>query len=74
MIERFMQFIALPEQQAMFTEKRGYLTGNTKAQPKVDAVVAKFLATLDTAVPQNHEWWAKNLDAVSQRYIAWQSK
>lgn len=72
--EKFLQFVALPEQQATFTELRGYLTGNTKAKPRVDALVVKFLPSLDTAIPQNHEWWAKNLDSVSQRYIAWQSK
>lgn len=72
--EAFLQFIAQPAQQAKITELRASANGNLKAQPRVDPLLARFLPVPDKAIPQNQDWWAKNYAAVSQRFVAWQSK
>jgi putative spermidine/putrescine transport system substrate-binding protein len=72
--EAFLNFIALPEQQAKLTELTAYATANAKGHPKVDPLVQRFLPVQSTAVFLNQGWWAKNMDLVSQRFVAWQSK
>ena len=76
--EAFLQFIAQPPQQSRLTELTSYAVPNSKAQPKVDPVVARFLPSdpkvMATAIFQNQEYWSKNFEAINQRYVAWQSK
>jgi putative spermidine/putrescine transport system substrate-binding protein len=72
--EDFLEFIAQPEQQAKLTELTAYATANAKGRPKVDDLVQRFLPVQSKAVFLNQDWWAKNMDVVSQRFVAWQSK
>jgi putative spermidine/putrescine transport system substrate-binding protein len=76
--EEYLRFVAQPAQQARFTELSGYANANGRANPKVDALLAEFLplnaSSRATAVYQDMTWWAQNLDAVNQRFVAWQSK
>ena len=72
--EAFLEFIAQPTQQAKITELRGSANGNLRSKPQVDALVQRYLPTLDKAIPQNQEWWSKNYRPVSERFIAWQSR
>lgn len=76
--EAYLQFIAQPAQQARLTELSGYGNANTRATPKLEPIVTEFLSSNPKAQPtvvfQNMAWWAENLDAVNQRFVAWQSK
>lgn len=72
--DAFLQFIAQPEQQAKLTELTSYATANAKGHPKVDALTERFLPVQSKAVFTSQQWWAKNFDAVNQRFVAWQSK
>jgi putative spermidine/putrescine transport system substrate-binding protein len=72
--DAFLQFIAQPDQQAKLTELTSYATANAKGHPKIDALTERFLPVQSKAVFTNQAWWAKNFDAVNQRFVAWQSK
>jgi putative spermidine/putrescine transport system substrate-binding protein len=72
--EDFLDFIAQPEQQARLTELTAYATANARGNPKVDKLVQRFLPVQSKAIFLNQDWWAKNIDTVSQRFVAWQSK
>ena len=76
--EEYLRFVAQPTQQAKLTELSGYGNANGRADPKIDPLVAEFLPlngnARATAVFQNMNWWAENLDMVNQRFVAWQSK
>lgn len=72
--QAYLNFLAQPEGQAKLIELTSYGFANTKAQPKVDPVVARFLPKLEGAVFQDMDWWSKNFESVNQRFVAWQSK
>jgi putative spermidine/putrescine transport system substrate-binding protein len=72
--EAYLNFIAQPEGHARLTELTSYAFANTKAQPKVDPLVQRFLPRMEGAVFQNMDWWSKNFETVNQRFVAWQSK
>ncbi|MDI5929669.1 extracellular solute-binding protein [Rhizobium leguminosarum] len=72
--EAYLQFIAGAGPQAKLTEIASFASANTKGNPKIDELVARFLPVQDKAVFVNHDWWAANFDAVNQRFVAWQSK
>ncbi|HDR9871723.1 TPA: extracellular solute-binding protein [Burkholderia cenocepacia] len=70
----FLNFASQPKQQAKFTELASYATANSDGHPKVDSLSARFLPVRENAVFINQGWWAKNFDAVNQRFVAWQSQ
>ncbi|CAB3745582.1 hypothetical protein LMG24238_07708 [Paraburkholderia sediminicola] len=70
----FLNFVAQPKQQASMTELTSYATANTDGHPKVDPLSAHFLPVRENAVFVNQDWWAKNFDAVNQRFVAWQTQ
>lgn len=72
--EAFLDFMAQPEQQAKMTELRASGSANLKSKPQLDDLVKKFVPSPTGSVVQNENWWAKNYDTVSQRYVAWQSE
>lgn len=74
----YIEFGAQPDTQARFVEISSYGATNSKAEPKIDELIASYLplnaASAPTAVYLSQAWWADNFDAVNQRFIDWQSK
>lgn len=72
--EAYLNFIAQPEQQAKMTETRSSGNSNALAKPQLDALTARFVPSKDKGILQDMEWWAKNYDVASQRFVNWQSR
>jgi putative spermidine/putrescine transport system substrate-binding protein len=72
--EAFLDFVVQPGPQGRLTELTSYAMANSKSQPKLDPLSARFQPSRETAIAQDLDWWAKNYEAASQRFVAWQSQ